>query len=83
MVLFLLPASGVHFVNVCRRVWGPQSTEGWSGTENEESRLAKDTDVRIDPNHFIKALRVADELLRDNVGHAKYVPGRHKIVLPF
>jgi hypothetical protein len=79
---FLLPASGIHFVNVCRGVWGPQSTEGWSGTEDEESRLAKDTDVRIDPKHFVKALRVADQLLRENVGIAADAPGKRKVVLP-
>ena len=55
--------------------------EGWSGTENEESRLAKDTDVRIDPGHFLKALEVADELLANNTWYTKKI-GRREVVLP-
>ena len=36
--------------------------EGWVGSEDEETRLNKDSDIRIGKEHFRKGLRLAREL---------------------
>lgn len=82
----LLPASGVHFIALCLKTLGPHISEGWSGAEDEETRLTKDADVRVDPKQFLRALHLADELLEQNLlfdqEELKSQVGRWEIVYP-